>query len=195
MKIVLIRHGKPDIHKGRWINRRGFASYIEDYERAGLDPASHPPQRVRDLTAAATKVFTSDRPRSLQSGARLLPAAQMISDPLFMEAQMKSPGLPLMRMHAAGWSVVGRLAWHAGHSSGVESWRACKARALRAMDTLAAEAQTNDIAVLVAHGYINLMIGIRLLQRGWTRDGKHRAEYWNTVVYEKPDAPQSPPPT
>jgi hypothetical protein len=30
-----------------------------------------------------------------------------------------------------------------------------------------------------------MMIGIRLLQRGWTRDGKHRAEYWNTVVYEK----------
>lgn len=99
---------------------------------------------------------------------------------------MASPAVPLMRMHAAGWSVVGRLAWHAGHSTGVESWRNCKGRALNAMNTLIAEAERSGTAVLVAHGYINLMIGIRLLQRGWTRSGKHRAEYWNTVVYEKP---------
>jgi broad specificity phosphatase PhoE len=185
MKIILIRHGKPNIHKGRWINRRGFASYIEDYERAGLDPASYPPARIREMVQGAGRVYTSDRPRSLESGARLLPKAERISDPLFMEAQMKSPVLPLMRMNAAAWSVVGRLAWHAGHSGGVESWRACKARALKAMDTLAGEAERSGVAVLVAHGYINMMIGIRLLQRGWTRDGKHRAEYWNTVVYEK----------
>jgi broad specificity phosphatase PhoE len=188
MKIVLIRHGKPDIHKGRWINRKGFATYIDDYERAGLDPASYPPAALRALTQSVRKVFASDRPRSVQSAARLLPHASMVSDPMFMEAQMASPALPLMRMHAAGWSVVGRLAWHAGHSTGVESWRVCKARALKGMETLIAEAERTGMAVLVAHGYINLMIGIRLFQRGWTRDGKHRAEYWNTVVYERPSA-------
>jgi broad specificity phosphatase PhoE len=195
MKIVLVRHGKPDIHRGRWINRKAFARYIDDYERAGLDPASHPPAALREMVQSVRKVFASDRPRSVQSAGRLLPQAQMISDPMFMEAQMASPALPLMRMHAAGWSVVGRLAWHAGHSTGVESWRNCKGRALNAMNTLIAEAERSGVAVLVAHGYINLMIGIRLLQRGWLRDGKHRAEYWNTVVYEKPEPGQSPPPT
>jgi broad specificity phosphatase PhoE len=196
MKIVLVRHGKPDIHKGRWINRKAFANYIDDYERAGLDPASHPPAALRALVQDAGRVFASDRPRSVQSAARLLPHAQMISNPMFMEAQMRSPVLPLMRMHAVGWSVVGRLAWHAGyHGGGVESWRACKQRALNAMDALVSEAERAGVAVLVAHGYINLMIGIRLLQRGWSRDGKHRAEYWNTVIYEKPARDQSPPPT
>jgi hypothetical protein len=53
------------------------------------------------------------------------------------------------------------------------------------METLAAAAAADGKAVLVAHGYINLMIGIRLFQRGWVRKGKHRADYWNCVVYEK----------
>jgi broad specificity phosphatase PhoE len=198
MKIILIRHGKPDIHKGRWISRRGFAAYIDQYERAGLDKASHPPQTTRDLTKGITTVFCSDRPRSVESAGRLLPDAQRVSDPVFMEAQLTSPVLPLMRMHAAGWSILARLAWHAGHHRGVETWRECKRRALTGMHMLWREAEANGTAVLVAHGYINMMIGIRLRQRGWTRTGKHRAEYWNTVVYEKRDAgplPQSPPPT
>ncbi len=40
---------------------------------------------------------------------------------------------------------------------------------------------------LVAHGYFNFMIGRELRRRGFARRGSHRARYWNTVTYERPE--------
>jgi hypothetical protein len=40
--------------------------------------------------------------------------------------------------------------------------------------------------VLVAHGYFNAIVGRTLRKQGWRRyGGRHRAKYWNAVVYER----------
>ena len=47
-------------------------------------------------------------------------------------------------------------------------------------------AQEDGIAVLVAHGYFNAIVGRTLRKQGWRRyGGRHRAKYWNAVVYER----------
>ncbi len=52
---------------------------------------------------------------------------------------------------------------------------------------LLAGAEANaGIAVLVAHGYFNAMIGRVLRKRGFVRLGSHRASFWNAVTYERP---------
>jgi broad specificity phosphatase PhoE len=68
----------------------------------------------------------------------------------------------------------------------MESYRWARRRAARAADILLAAADANaGTAVLVAHGYFNAMIGRVLRKRGFIRAGSHRANFWNTVTYER----------
>jgi broad specificity phosphatase PhoE len=129
-------------------------------------------------------VFASDRPRARESARALAPHAVVLPDAVFMEAQLKSPKVPLVRMNAPFWAVVARLAWHAGHHGGIEDYRDAKTRAQKAVEILRATAERDGIAVLVAHGYFNAMIGRMLSRQGWRKHGRHRAKYWNAVTYE-----------
>lgn len=184
MRIILIRHGQPHIALAPRGGHRDFARYIDDYEAAGLAPASLPPDEVRELTRELDTVFTSGRARSQESAARLAPHAVLIADPLFVEAPLASPPLPLLKMKVPKWAVMSRLLWHAGFHPKVEAPRAAHARAEAAADMLMARARAYGSVALVAHGYFNWMIGRILKRRGFVRTGSHRARYWNTVIYE-----------
>jgi broad specificity phosphatase PhoE len=184
LRIVLIRHGKPAIAPNPRTSHGGFADYIDAYEAAGLDPDSLPPDELRDLVKELTAVFTSDRPRSHESARALFPNAELIADPLFAEAPLASPRIPLLRMTVPKWAVVSRILWHAGYTPQIENYRKAKHRAHQAADILVARAHKDGAAALVAHGYFNAMIGRRLRKRGWQRTGAHRVRYWNAVIYE-----------
>ena len=184
-RIILIRHGQPHIALSPRTSHAGFAGYIDDYEEAGLDPSSLPPEELRDLVRELDAVFTSDRPRSHQSAKALAPHAELIADPLFAEAPLAAPRIPWLNMQVAKWAVLSRILWHAGFAPGIENAWAAARRADRAADLLVARAQEAGTAMLVAHGYFNWMIGRRLKRRGFVRTGRHQARYWNTVIYEK----------
>jgi broad specificity phosphatase PhoE len=183
LRIILIRHGQPAIALRPHTSRHGFRDYIDAYEAAGLEPANLPPEELRDLVRELKAVFTSDRPRSRQSAAALAPHAELTIDPLFAEAPLPSPPLPLLAMSVSGWAVVARLMWHAGYHPGIENYRSAKQRASQAADILIAGARETGAVALVAHGYFNLMIGRELGRRGFSRRGSHRVRYWNAVTY------------
>ena len=187
MRILLIRHGQPNIALSPRTGHAGFADYIDAYEEAGLAPANLPPEELRDLARELDHVFTSDRPRSRQSAAALAAHAELIADPLFAEAPLAAPRLPLLRMRVPKWAVVSRILWHAGFHPGIETARAAARRAVQAADILIARARQTGISALVAHGYFNWMIGRQLVRRGFKRTGSHQARYWNTVIYEGDD--------
>jgi broad specificity phosphatase PhoE len=187
LRIVLVRHGQPRIALAPRTGHRGFHDYIGAYEAADLDPTHLPPQELLDLTRELASVFASDRPRSHQSANLLAPGAALIMDPLFAEAPLASPPIPLVSMRVAGWAVISRILWHAGFSPRIEGVFAVQLRAAKAADRLIAEARQNGVAVLVAHGYFNFMIGRVLKKRGFVKRGDHRARYWNTVIYESRD--------
>lgn len=184
MRIILIRHGQPQIALKPRTGHAGFSDYIDDYEAAGLSPSSLPPEELRDLLKELTHVFSSDRPRSRQSAELLAPHAALTVDPLFAEAPLASPRLPFLRMQVPKWAVVSRILWHAGFHPEIENPRQARARAATAADILIARARQAGVSALVAHGYFNWMIGRRLLERGFHRTGTHQARYWNTVAYE-----------
>ncbi|HMH64459.1 MAG TPA: histidine phosphatase family protein [Rhizomicrobium sp.] len=187
MRILLIRHGQPNIALRPATDHAGFAAYIDAYEEAGLSPANLPPDELRDLARELDHVFTSDRPRSRQSATALAAHAELTADPLFAEAPLAAPRLPLLRMRVPKWAVVSRLLWHAGFHPGIETARSASGRAVRAADILIAKASKTGVAALVAHGYFNWMIGRQLKRRGFRRTGSHQARYWNTVIYERKD--------
>ena len=185
-RIILVRHGKPHIEISPRTGHRGFRDYIDDYEESGLDPASAPPEELQDLVKELSSVFTSGKRRAQESAAALAPHAELVADPLFVEAPLASPRIPLLKMKVPKWAVVSRLLWHAGFSPKIENYRRSKHRARQAADILMQRAQSDGASALVAHGYFNYLIGRELRHRGFLQTGAHKARYWNAVVYEKP---------
>ncbi len=183
---MLIRHGKPAIPTHPRASHAEFRTYIDDYEAAGLDPASAPPEELQDLVKELTAIYTSDRPRSTGSAKALAPNAELIADPLFAEAPLASPRIPLLRLKVPAWAVMARILWHAGYHPEIENYRKAKHRAAEAADILTSQAAKEGATALVAHGYFNLMIGRELRRRGFRKTGAHRVKYWNSVVYEMP---------
>ncbi|MGN6149855.1 MAG: histidine phosphatase family protein [Rhizomicrobium sp.] len=185
LKIILIRHGRPAIATAPVARHREFRSYIDDYEEAGLDPTDAPPAELRDLAHELDHVFTSGRKRAAESAKALAPNAELAVDPLFAESPLASPRIPLLKMKVTKWAVVSRIMWYAGFSPKIEGYRKSKRRAKQAAEILIKRAQTTGGAVLVAHGYFNYLIGIELRRRGFVQTGRHKAKYWNDVVYER----------
>src|SRR3978361_2144261 len=97
-RIILVRHGRPALPLRPRTSHPGFRDYIDAYEAAGLDPQSLPPQELSDLVKELDHVFTSDRPRSHESAKALAPHATLQPDPLFAEAPLASPCIPLLKM-------------------------------------------------------------------------------------------------
>ncbi len=93
----------------------------------------------------------------------LAPRAELIADPLFAEAPLAAPPIPLMKMRVPKWAVVSRVLWHAGYHPGIENYRKARARARQAADVLMEKLRDGGSAppavALVAHGYFNAMIG------------------------------------
>lgn len=185
VRIILIRHGQPAIPSAPRTSHHGFRDYIDAYERAGLDPGSAPPEELQDLLKELTAVFTSATPRAHQSAKALAPRAELVADPLFAEAPLASPRIPLLRMKVPKWAVVARILWHAGYHPEIENYRKSKHRAARAADILIARAREQGATALVAHGYFNFLIGRELRRRGFARSGSHRVHYWNAVSYQR----------
>ncbi|MGQ0741330.1 MAG: histidine phosphatase family protein [Alphaproteobacteria bacterium] len=183
-RIILVRHGKPAIEVSPRTCHNGFRQYIDAYEEAGLDPQSAPPGELRDLVNGLEEVFTSVSPRAHDSARTLLPEAELIIDPLFGEAPLAAPRIPLIRMRVPKWAVMARLMWHAGYHPEIENYRRAKHRANEAADILVKRAEASGAVVLVAHGYFNAIIGRALRKRGFRRTGSHRARFWNAVIYE-----------
>ncbi|MGZ5928490.1 MAG: histidine phosphatase family protein [Rhizomicrobium sp.] len=183
-RIILVRHGRPALPLRPRTSHHGFRDYIDAYEAAGLDPESLPPQELSDLVKELGHIFTSDRPRSHESAKALAPHATLEADPLFAEAPLASPRIPLLKMRVPKWAVVARVLWHAGYHPEIENYRKAKHRAGQAADILIEKVRNGGAAALVAHGYFNAMIGRQLRQRGFTRTGTHRVRYWNAVIYE-----------
>jgi broad specificity phosphatase PhoE len=184
VRIILIRHGQPRIELKPRTSHSGFRTYIDAYEEAGLDPQSAPPAELSDLVKELSEIFTSARPRANESAAALAPHAELIVDPLFAEAPLASPKIPLLKMTVQKWAIVSRLLWHAGFHPGIENYARSAKRARDAANILMTRAKKDGAAALVAHGYFNFLIGRELKRRSWRQTGAHRAKYWNVVIYE-----------
>ncbi|HEY1962049.1 MAG TPA: histidine phosphatase family protein [Rhizomicrobium sp.] len=184
-RVILIRHGRPHLPIAPRTSHRGFREYIDAYEEAGLDPQDAPPEELQDLVAEIAAVFTSDRRRAQESARAVAPNAELIVDPLFVEAPLASPRIPLLRMKVPKWAVVARVLWYAGYHPAIENYRKAKHRAAQAAGILIRRSRADGAAALIAHGYFNFLIGRELRRRGFRKSGTHRAMFWNAVVYDR----------
>jgi len=183
-RIVLIRHGQPDIALSPRTSHLGFRAYIDAYEQAGLDPQSAPPEELRNLVQDLREIFTSIKPRAHDSARILAPHARLIVDPLFVEAPLAAPQIPWLSLRVQTWAVVSRLLWHVGYHPQIETYAVSRTRAREAANILIKRAAADGASALVAHGYFNFLIGRELQRQGHRKIGAHRARYWNAVIYD-----------
>ncbi|MGK9175990.1 phosphoglycerate mutase family protein [Yokenella regensburgei] len=183
MKIILLRHGKPDIETDHKYTADKMAQWIAAYDHSEVseDP---PAELISWLSTHHYPAVASPLPRAITS-LNKLGIEPTVVDPDFREAQLpliNLLGLTLSPLTYAFWL---RILWLAGFSAKVESRALAQKRAVQAADKLIKLAENNQSVLLMGHGIFNRMLGAELKKEGFSVSGKTGKGYWHAVTYEK----------
>jgi broad specificity phosphatase PhoE len=187
LRIVLARHGRPDLpgdarqpirgHEiGRWYRR---------YDESGIMAAVEPPAALREAARAAGCVVASDTRRAIESAGRLIAA-----DAVRVEAGLREVGFPesldsTLRLSPNLWVLIARASQMLDRDDAEGGRAAVRARAARAADTLARLAQDHRQVVAIGHGWFNRFVARELRRRGWRGPRFVPSGYWSSVVYAR----------
>lgn len=186
MQIALVRHGKPRFESSP-IRAQHLVSWVDSYNRGGIDPAVPPPAKVRELAVTAAYTLSSDLPRAIESLRALDPERTAPAEHILREAEL--PGLPSIPipLDPHVWAAVARVFWFLGWSRATESRSAARQRARQACQRLVALAATHGSVLIVGHGVFNAFIAKELRARGWRGPMWPGGGYWTAAVYRKSD--------
>ncbi|HEY1927118.1 MAG TPA: histidine phosphatase family protein [Caulobacteraceae bacterium] len=186
--VTLVRHGEPALSRKTRLSSAGYREWWATYEVGGLKPGQTPPSELMRMAAAADAVFSSTRPRAMESARAITPGRDFKTDIIFVEAPLPPPPLPdWIRLPPRWWGVIARACWWLfNHHEGQESRSEAEARARAAADRLAESAARGEAVLVIAHGYFNLMIGSALERRGWRRTLDQGFRYWCARRFEPP---------
>ncbi|MBT4527013.1 MAG: histidine phosphatase family protein [Deltaproteobacteria bacterium] len=166
MRITLLRHGKPNCDRNKWLRFSQFKQWIEAYKNVDLDESFIFPSSFETLTSINKAVFSSDLPRSIQTAKGLSPV--LVSNSIFREVDFSLPKIFLpIRLRPMMWMTLCRIIWILGFHCQVESVYNTKERAQRAADLLIYNALKKMDVILVGHGFFNLFIATELRKKGW----------------------------
>lgn len=184
--IVLARHGKPVARSRRAIPGRALADWVHEGDLLPLDPRHRPPDQLEQIARTASLIAASTLRRSLESVALLVPGYAPLVDGIFREVYRPTALRTGLRMPPALWEVLTRLAWFAGWSPGVESYRAAGQRAALAAERLVVLAREHGSVLLVGHGFMDGLIARRLRRTGWRGPRFRPRRFWAFARYEHP---------
>ena len=185
-RIITARHGRPDLARDVRITAREYGDWWARYDESGLHPDERPPAGLVAIADGAQTILSSTLPRAIETARHVTRSARDVpADPMFVEAPLPPPPVPLLKLRPGAWGVVSRAFWIAGYApAGVEHRRDTWARVDRIIVRLQDFAQNGDV-LLCAHGYLNWMISRRMPGNGWRlaeRDGGNH--YWSWRTYE-----------
>jgi len=188
LKIVLMRHGKPQIDKHLRLNASEFGIWVGKYNAAGIDTLCPPPFVAIEQVNQCSMTVCSDLPRSLESARALGVERIGLTDHMFREMDMPHATWRFPKIYLSVWLVFFRLAWAFGYSSNVESFKAAKERARGCAEYLARLASTHDAVLFVGHGSLNWFIAKYLKEMGWWSSKKAPRRYWDFSVFSNLNA-------
>lgn len=182
MRIILARHGKPDLRRSRSMAPREMENWIETYNNAEVIFEDVPAQTIETAHSSEIVVASTLR-RSIQSAQYLSNSETLLFEQVFCEA-----GLPYSRWHlpklpAPAWAAFFRLAWFLGYSANAESVEKAKARAQTAAERLIHLANEHGSVFLVGHGIMTTLIAKHLLALGWVGPARPTHDYWQFSTY------------
>jgi broad specificity phosphatase PhoE len=186
MKIVLLRHGKPDMPVFGKLNASEMCQWIQSYNSVSIDQKLPPSANVSEMAANCKAVVCSDLPRSIESADILKAKAGhvIISDVIFREMDLPYANWNLLRLPPAIWIAMFRTLWFLGFSSQYESYYAARRRAIIGAQRLKKLAAEHESVLLVGHGLLNRFVAKELLSTGWEGPATPGKQYWEFGVYE-----------
>ncbi len=184
MKIILIRHGKPSFDMRKKFCQSKLAVELDTYNAAGLAADSFPPKALHATLQYSTEVFSSNLQRALESAAKIVPEADIVTSPLFREAPLPRQISIPFHLSAKTWAVIARTLWFLGYAGGVESYSQARQRATEATHKLIEQARDVGSTALIGHGIMNLLIAKQLLNQGWRGPRKPESCYWGCSIYQ-----------
>jgi len=185
--IILTRHGEPALSRKCVLSSDQYRDWWARYEVGGLLAGQTPPPELLASAASAGIIYASTRPRAQETAAAIATGREIISDVLFIEAPLPPPRFPAwFKLPPKYWGAVARFWWHAfDHHEGQESRVQAEARADQVASLLIDRAADGQDVLVLAHGYFNHMVGLRLKAQGWSLVANQGFRYWSQRRYEK----------
>ncbi len=184
VRIVLIRHGKPDLPELGKLRAKEIPRWIDTYNAAGVN-AAHPPSRAAVAMAhSCNTVVCSDLPRSVESAQALGVREVTHIESVFRETGLPFSNSPSPRLSPRIWASWFRVLWLLGYSSNGESIGEARLRASDGASRLKELAVRDGSVLLVGHGFLNWFIARELLANGWRGPARPGMKYWEFGVYE-----------
>jgi len=180
-KIILVRHGEPDLYIDRKISGHEISSFLEKYDKAPLKKSTYPPPSVQFWAKNATVVCSHLR-RSIESAKRCEVDID-VSDKLFAEAippHFRSKNLVLKPKQ---WLVLSRILSLLGFSLHGESLRQSRLRAKEAAHYLVKLSKQQNV-ILFGHGLFNILIASELRKMGYEGPKVPARNFWDAGVYK-----------
>ncbi|MGK5045118.1 hypothetical protein ACQ4WP_04330 [Janthinobacterium sp. GB4P2] len=176
-----MRHGEPNLAKGRWIAPMHMGQWIDLYNQSLIKEDDIPAECPMAALSAST-IVASTAPRACSS-ARALGDLPFMQEAIFTEAELpfalwRAPWLP-----PEAWAAIFRLLWLFGYARGSDSLTITRRRARAAAERLVALADRGPV-LLVGHGIMNRLIGKELQALGWLARNRQGSQYWSMGVYE-----------
>ncbi len=184
MKIILLRHGKPDFQIPKYIASKEIENAIWHYDQAGIAVDSLPPPSSIDIANSAKVIVCSHLLRSLHSAQKLSEQPVYLSDKLFSEAHLPSSNITFPKLPPMAWFTIFRILWLFGYAKKGESIAITRQRAKKATEKLIEIAQQHQQVLLVGHGVFNQLIARELQKLGWKGSKKSPRKYWEYTIYE-----------
>ncbi len=181
--IVLARHGKPEWSDSSIISGRELGEWVQGRNAAPIDPGHSPSPELRRIAKTAKGFAVSPLRRSVESLHLLAPEVIPYVDPVFREIEVPGKVPSSIPLPAQIYSKISRIAWYAGWSPKVESFAEARRRAQKAAETLIAIAPDQGTLLLVGHGIMNGLIGMRLRKMGWHGPHLRARRLWSYGVY------------
>ncbi|MET0744092.1 MAG: hypothetical protein ABWY78_12035, partial [Microvirga sp.] len=129
--IVLARHGEPALSRKCVLTSDQYRDWWAKYEIGGLRAGQTPPPELLATAAGAGVIYSSTRPRAVETAAAAAAGREVVADALFIEAPLPPPHFPSwFKLPPKYWGAVARFWWHAfNHHEGQETRVQAEARA------------------------------------------------------------------
>ena len=185
--IILARHGEPALSRRVRLDSPGYRDWWAAYEGVGLLEGQVPPAHLKRTARQAAAVFSSTRPRSIETARAVCGDRPFVEDPLFVEAPLPPPAFPsFIKLSPRYWGTVARIWWWAfNHNEGQETYAQARVRSRKAAESLAAMAGEGRDVLVLAHGFFNHMVGTQLKRLGWRLARNEGYRYWSARRFEK----------
>lgn len=185
--IVLARHGEPALSRRVKLSAAQYRDFWAQYEVLGILPGQTPPAALARFVDKAGTLLSSTRLRSVESARVLAGGRKVVEHEVLIEAPLPPPAWPAwIRLSPRIWGFLARFWWwFFNHHEGQETRAAAEQRADQAAALLIDHALRGEDVVVLAHGFINFMIGRALRKRGWKQVSSEGYKYWSTRRFER----------